>query len=272
MADRAKKLKKKLMTDWPKGRELRGLLGAAAAEQVFDLVLGNGYIAPQIAMKTNTDAQVLNVVDIFLDLEIANCTRTMRHIHQAAGYKLTRGLFGPLVGANTMAPAAYGVVAGDTDARKAARWVCNASNTTRGNVAEITIVERMIEMAIRMGTPMNFMGGLDTINKLLIAGGGNHAARGPVALPMPSPLPSSVGGRVLLEAAVKFIESRTPGQAGCQWVDLGCYLLGATIGCHGFPDANGRTGRVLYAICQVRSGGAFAGLTTVGEQTLHGLP
>jgi hypothetical protein len=271
MSDRSKKLKRKLMGDWPKGRELRGLLGVNAAEQIFDLVLGSGYIVPQIAIKTNTDRQVLNTIDIFLDLEIENCTRTMRHIHQAAGNKLSRGLLAPVIALHTMAPVAYGVQVGDTEAMKAARWVCNASQTTRGNLAEITLIERMIDMAIRMDTPMNFMSGLDTINKLLIAGGGQHAARGPVALPMPSPLPSSVGGRVLLEAAITFIQSRTPGQANCQWADLGCYLLGATIGCHGFPDANGRTGRVLYAICQVRGGGVFTGLTSVGEKLLHGL-
>lgn len=272
MADRTKKLKKRLMTDWPKGRELRGLLGVKAAEQIFDLVLGNGYIAPQIALKTNTDLQVLNTIDIFLDLEIVNCTRTMRLIHHAAGYKLTHGQLAQVIGANTMAPAAYGVVVGDTEAKKAARWVCNASQTTRGNVGEIALIERMIGMAVRMGTPMNAMSGLDTINKLLIAGGGQHAARGPVALPMPSSLPSSVGGRVMLEVAIAFIQSRTPGAANCRWADLGCYLLGATIGCHGFPDANGRTGRVLYAICQVQAGGAFTGLTVAGEKLLHGLP
>ena len=49
-------------------------------------------------------------------------------------------------------------------------------------------------------------------------------------------------------------------------------LLGATIGCYGVSDANGRTDRVPYSNCQVRSGGASAGLTTVGEQMLHRLP
>lgn len=170
MSDRSKKLKKKLMGDWPKGRELRGLLGVNAAEQIFDLVLGSGYIVPQIAIKTNTDQQVLNTIDIFLDLEIENCTRTMRHIHQAAGNKLSHGLLAPVIALHTMAPVAYGVQVGDTEAMKAARWVCNASQTTRGNLAEINLIERMIDMAIRMDTPMNFMSGLDTINKLLIAG------------------------------------------------------------------------------------------------------
>lgn len=269
--DRTKQLKKRLMGDWPKGRELRSLLGAKAAEQVFDIVLESGIVKPQIAMKTNTDDNVLGTIDLFLELEIANCTRTMRTIHQAAGDKLTHGKFAALIGANTMPEANYGALPHESRERKAARWVCNASNTTRGNAAEIQIIEQIINLAVLLNTPMHLLTGVDTVNKLLIAGGGRTEARGPVVLPMASPLPSSPGGRAMLEASIRFIEGRTPGTHGCQWVDLGCYLLGAAIGCHGFPDANGRTGRVLYAICQVRSGG-FAGLTTAGEELMHGLP
>lgn len=272
MANQAKDLKKKLMTTWPKGRELRQIIGPKPAEGVFDLILASGYVSPQLNTGRRDDDLLQNLIDLFLDLEIENLNRTMRTIHHAAGYKLTRGTFGPIVNANTMPEVSYGVVVGESNAKKAARWVCNASNTTRGNVAEITIIERIIETAVQKTTAVNMLQGVDSINKVLLLGGGRHQARGPVVLPMRSPLPSSVGGRVMLESAMRFIEGRTPGTANCQWVDLGCYLLGAAIGCHGFPDANGRTGRVLYAICQVRGGGGFRGLTTAGEELVHGLP
>ena len=64
-----------------------------------------------------------------------------------------------------------------------------------------------------------------------------------------NPFLSSMGGRFLLKAAIDTIANYKPGDAK-GLASLGCYLLGVTIACHGFPDASGRTGRVLYAICQ----------------------
>src|SRR6516165_4819787 len=54
---------------------------------------------------------------------------------------------------------------------------------------------------------------------------------------------------------------------------LGCYLLGVTIACHGFPDASGRTGRVLYAICQcmLSEDNGFKRLKPEAETLLTGL-
>src|SRR5215472_4962676 len=50
-------------------------------------------------------------------------------------------------------------------------------------------------------------------------------------------------------------------------------LLGVTIACHGFPDASGRTGRVLYAICQcmLSEDNGFNRLKPEAETLLTGL-
>jgi len=53
-----------------------------------------------------------------------------------------------------------------------------------------------------------------------------------------------MGRRFLLKAAIDTIANYKPGDAK-GLASLGCYLLGVTIACHGFPDASGRTGRVL---------------------------
>jgi hypothetical protein len=271
MAHSAEKLKRRLLTVWPKGRTIIQMIGKDPATELFDIVLANGYVRPQYANQRQTEQQILtNVVDLYLDLEIINFNKATRvNNGLTTGFK---GQHANTIANNIMAENTYGVQPNDSDLTKAAKWVCNASNTTRGNAAEIAITASIIQMSINARTPITFMVRLDAINRSLMAGGGRNEARGPVALPMSSPLPSSMGGRVLLEAAVSFLASRTHGAANCLWTDLGCYLLGATIGCHGFPDANGRTGRVLYAICQVQSGAAFQGLTTVGEEALHGLP
>ena len=274
MVDRAvkrtRKLKQKLMGRWPKGRSLVRMLGRDAAGKLFDVVLASGYVTPQIADGNRSDEQVLDVVDHFLVLEIENLQRTALMVGSLVG-KLDSASLAAMVANNQMAPQVYGVQPGDSDAMAAARWVCNASNTARGNVAEIDITRRIIERAVAV-SPLTTLQSLDTINTILMEGGGRAQARGPVPLPMPSPLPSSMGGRYLLEVAAGFVSGRVAGNHNCRYADLGCYLLGITIGCHGFPDANGRTGRVLYAICQIRAGAGFTGLSTDGEELLHKLP
>lgn len=270
MSDRTAKLKNRLIRDWPKGQQLIRTLGPGPAGALFDIVLAGGMVTLQIADSKKSDGDVLKIVDLFLDREIENTVRTGGALGSLAS-RLGAGDLAPIARQNAMNAASYGALPGDSETMKAARWVANASTTARGKGGSITETNNIITMAVAASTPMTVLDGIDYINKLLLEQGGRSEARGPLIAP-PSQLPSSPGGRRLLEIAMQYLGGRTPGGASCAWEDLACYLLGAVIGCHGFPDANGRTGRVLYSICWIRGGSPFIGISPAGEQQLTRLP
>jgi len=253
------------------------MLGQKPGEALCDVVLGNGTIKPLIKNQNYTDVQVLGFAELFLDMEIANWGRTCRAVTDLI-QSLNGGTLGNVVGTDTKAPGTYGCVGTDSDARRAARWICGASLSVAAKLnAQINKVETLLNKYTQAGAAsITNLGTLDKINKALMKGGGRNESRGPV---MASPLPSSMGGRELLKNAMIFIQGRTLGAANCGYLGLGCYLLGIAIGCHGFPDANGRTGRFLYAVAQLKginAGAAgvaspFRGLTVAGENKLHRL-
>lgn len=271
MSDRAKKLKKHLVQHRPKAQQVVRTLGNKPADELFDLILAGGIVKPQVDNPKVSDDRVLDIIDEFLSLELENVQRT-GHVLANLAAKLDAGSLATLLTTHTMPAATYGVTTADSITTRAAKWVCSASQTTHGDAASITDTNNILAMAVAAQTPMNDIQGLDYINQLLLGQGGRREARPPVILPAKSPLPSSPGGRRMLEVAVGYLKGRQPGAPNCPWTDLGCFLFGAVVACHGFPDANGRTARVLYAICRIRSGAPFSGLTRAGEDQLTGLP
>jgi hypothetical protein len=266
MSDRAPRLKKRALNS-AKGRDLIDVLGPELADTLVDVILEDGKIKPGIAQGTFTEDQLHAAVENYLDIELNNIARTGQTLSKLAS-GLAGGRLAPIARANLMTPKAYGGSPEASETMNAARWVCNASMTVKREHLRVTPTQHVIHMAVAAGTPMNTLSGIDAVNQLLVGQGGSTTARGPQPA---SPTPSSVGGRRLFEVAMRFVAARPPGGSGGTWQDFACYLLGAVIACHGYTDANGRTGRALYAICWIRSGEPFKAISAAGEGQLHGL-
>lgn len=254
-------IKKKLLGR-PKGIQLKNQLGAQNGDKIAQYLVDNS-LAAGIGANWSDD-QLIGAGETLMDIEIDNAISAGLVLGKLAS-KLTGGQLAPLIGANTLAEAQYGATAADADSRKAATWVCHASNTLQP--AAVGSVENVINEAVRV-TTVTSLEGILSVNAALLHGAQVPAGR---AIVPGSPLPSSIAGRRLLQVAAQYIEGANPG-VGVAWTDLACYLLGTVIRTHGFVDANGRSGRALYAVALLKGGAPFTAITVAGERALHGLP
>jgi len=261
---------KKSVKKGPLGVDFIRRLGAESSDELFEIILSNGMISIQIGNARQTNDFIIGLVNDHLNREMVNFVRTSNTILGLKGKLNTLGLLNGIVTANARPEGQYNAAAGDDNATKAAKWICGASTTIAAG-GPIESIRSMIAEAVRVNTPMTNYYSVKIINDLCIAGGGGRTIpRGPIIAP-PSPLPSSMSGAVLLKNAMQSIANRTPNDP-VGWKDLGCYLLGAVVSSHGFTDANGRTARVLYAICQIKSGQPFVAPTSAGESIFNELP
>jgi hypothetical protein len=274
--DRTAKIKRRLAENSLKGQQLVRTLGSGPAGEVFDVVLGQPLLQLHIKNERQPEQAVQSIADFYLDVDLENIARTGATLGSLAS-RLTAGSLESVATTYAKPPEQYDAKRHDSEAMKAAKWVFYASTTMTGRDkrgSSLILIQKtsdVIARAVAKGTPMNVLGSLDAINALLLDQGGRNEPRAPFITPK-GPLPSSPAGRQMLRVAMRYLASRTPGGTGCAWKDLACYLLGAVIGCHGFPDANGRTARVFYSICWIRGGTPFVGLSPDGENELTGLP
>ena len=244
------------------GLELKTLLGEAAAKASLNLIVDHNLKAGFSSMKV--DAAVEATAG-FAEIEVKT-VKAINIVVADLAQKLKDGKIKLILDANEMKPAEYGAKEGDSEAMKASRWVNNASNSTKGNEAEIKIVAKIIEEAIKK-TKLTDSAHLATLNKVLA----NKKTADYRAIVMSSPLPSSPAGARLLNVALQDISKKKIGDPGMAAADLPGYLLGALVRCHGFVDGNGRTARVAYAVAMLQGGLPFKAVTSKGEKALHGL-
>ena len=257
------------LRDRQPGMQMAALFGDPTARAVINLVVTHNCAA---AIAVNQPyATIFQGADAYLQLDIANGIGAGLRLANLS--QMMRS--GQLAANNVIVPlATYGALPADIDRVKAAKWICFASNTLGGgNQAGVATVLNLIHQNnLRLDSIVN----LRLINTAInsIGGGGPAPAYRGIALP-PSRIPSSPLGAWLLQESLTFIGNYAAniGQpAGpASWLDLGLYLLGATIRSHGFTDGNGRTARALYASCLLRGGVAFVAPTNGYEQTLHQL-
>lgn len=246
------------------GTALKGLLGDAAAKAVVELVIDHNLKA---SFPTATEAAAVTNGSGFVDIENKNI-KAAKAVVDGLTTKLDAGTLKSVIDANIMAPASYGVATGDSEAVKASKWINNASNSTKGNAAEITAVAKILEEAVKM-TTLSSTQHLATLNKVLVNSAPTPAPR---SIVLGSPLPSSVAGARMLELAITELAKKNLGGANRDWTDVAGYLFGTLIRCHGYVDGNGRTARAAYALALLKGKVPFKAITPAGETALHGLP
>jgi hypothetical protein len=243
------------------GKALEKALGKDAVKEIIEGIVTHSLAAQ---LKTGKDADLAKFAVEFLKIEQKNAMAIAQHI-QKLGSDFTAGKLKGLIEANKMEPAAYGATDGDTAYVKAAKWIGFASTTTKSNPTENAAVAKILEEAEKKTDIQNYEH-LVALNKVL-APRPTSTYRGVVP---ESPLPSSPGGAALLKLALGIAAKKKPAKAD-DWRDLACFLFGAVIRCHGFIDANGRTGRAAYALAHLKGKIPFVAMTVAGEKLLTGL-
>lgn len=234
---------------------LQRLLGDKTAREIVDLIIGHYPSGVTVVLGA-----------LMLKLECDNARTAHQQIDVLAARRQEGAVVASLDGAR-LDGALFGVEAADSEARKAARWLCYASNSDReaGEVA-VQAAESVIGQAVRV-TPIHTFEGIKAVNWSLLFGRQGQPYR--FIATTGGNLPSSVTGQRLLELALGYAATVPRDAAG--WRGLAGFLLGAVLRAHGFVDGNGRTARAAYAIALLKGGVPFQAVTVRAENELSGL-
>ncbi|MCZ0741387.1 VopS family T3SS effector adenosine monophosphate-protein transferase [Vibrio diabolicus] len=241
------------MLETDSGKNLTSLIGESAAKSLAGRVVkdyGGGVSAAQ-----KNPAGSINQMQAVFDMEVMHLKSAQRHIEGLASSDLSQGVY-----AEGLAEDAFNKSGVTDNVERAAAWIINASNS-KGNDAE-NITSLLKEYASN-GKDLLNMGNLKELHARLVPDV-ERDYRGPNI--SGGTLPSSIGGEGMLKQHIEEFLKENPVADK----DLGKHLFAGVIGYHGFTDGNGRMGRMLYAIAELRND-SFNPLAMNAENSLHGI-
>ncbi|HHX8270444.1 TPA: VopS family T3SS effector adenosine monophosphate-protein transferase [Vibrio diabolicus] len=241
------------MLETDSGKKLTSLIGESAAKSLAGRVVkdyGGGVSAAQ----KNPAGSITQMQAVF-DMEVMHLKSAQRHIEGLASTDLSQGVY-----AEGLAEDAFNKSGVTDNVERAAAWIINASNS-KGNDAE-NITSLLKEYASN-GKDLLNMDNLKELHARLVPDV-ERDYRGPNI--SGGTLPSSIGGEGMLKQHIEgFLKEKPVADK-----DLGKHLFAGVIGYHGFTDGNGRMGRMLYAIAELRND-SFNPLAMNAENSLHGI-
>ncbi|WP_038172600.1 MULTISPECIES: VopS family T3SS effector adenosine monophosphate-protein transferase [Vibrio] len=241
------------MLDTDSGKRLTSLIGKGAACALAGRVVAD-YGGGVAALQKSPTSSIGQMKAIF-DMEIVHLKSAQQHIEGLASIDLSQGVYAEILPESTFNPTKL-----VSNVDRAVAWIINASNT-KGNDAE-NIRALLSEYASSDKDLLN-MNNLKQLHQRLVPNL-ERDYRGPNI--SGGTLPSSIGGEAMLKQHLEsFLANKTVSSR-----DLGKHLLAGVIGYHGFTDGNGRMGRLLYAIAELRND-AFNPLSLNAENRLHGI-
>ncbi|MHC6802761.1 VopS family T3SS effector adenosine monophosphate-protein transferase, partial [Vibrio antiquarius] len=241
------------MLETDSGKNLTSLIGGRAAKSLAGRVVkdyGGGVSAAQ-----KNPAGSINQMQAVFDMEVMHLKSAQRHIEGLASTDLSQGVY-----AEGLAEDAFNKSGVTDNVERAAAWIINASNS-KGNDAE-NITSLLKEYASN-GKDLLNMDNLKELHARLVPDV-ERDYRGPNI--SGGTLPSSIGGEGMLKQHIEEFLKENPVADK----DLGKHLFAGVIGYHGFTDGNGRMGRMLYAIAELRND-SFNPLAMNAENSLHGI-
>ncbi|HHQ4708953.1 TPA: VopS family T3SS effector adenosine monophosphate-protein transferase [Aeromonas veronii] len=237
----------------PTGNELLSLVGEQALTQLL-----NKLTDPKQSM-TSLDqlyrqpsaAQAINALDPLLQIEVKNLQAARQHQQALLTQNLGQGVF-----AGTLDESFYNPTGFTDNVDRAAAWILKAS-TSGGN--EWNNFTALLKEYSKGSQDLTDSSVLKQLHRQLVP---NliRDYRGPAI--SGGSLPSSIGGAAVLEKHLTTLDNQDP--------QLGKKLFAAVVGFHGFTDGNGRMGRLLYALSELREG-RFSPLDLPAENALHGI-
>lgn len=237
----------------PTGHELLSLVGEQALTQLL-----NKLTDPKQSM-TSLDqlyrqpsaAQAINALDPLLQIEVKNLQAARQHQQALLTQNLGQGVF-----AGTLDESFYNPTGFTDNVDRAAAWILKAS-TSGGN--EWNNFTALLKEYSKGSQDLTDSSVLKQLHRQLVPNL-TRDYRGPAI--SGGSLPSSIGGAAVLEKHLTTLDNQDP--------QLGKKLFAAVVGFHGFTDGNGRMGRLLYALSELREG-RFSPLDLPAENALHGI-
>lgn len=237
----------------PTGNELLSLVGEQALTQLL-----NKLTDPKQSM-TSLDqlyrqpsaAQAINALDPLLQIEVKNLQAARQHQQALLTQNLGQGVF-----AGTLDESFYNPTGFTDNVDRAAAWILKAS-TSGGN--EWNNFTALLKEYSKGSQDLTESSVLKQLHRQLVPNL-TRDYRGPAI--SGGSLPSSIGGAAVLEKHLTTLDNQDP--------QLGKKLFAAVVGFHGFTDGNGRMGRLLYALSELREG-RFSPLDLPAENALHGI-
>ena len=241
-----------LLLDTEPAKSLNTQIGEDATKALASRVVkafGGG------AMGVKNNPKVASGLDIILAAEVKNLKAAQTHIEALANKDLSADIF-----SEALAETKFNKTGTTDNVERATAWIVNASNS-EGNDAE-NMAALLKEYATN-GKDLLNMENLKELHARLVPNI-DRDYRGPSI--SESTLPSSIGGESMLKQHVEVFLKENPVADK----DLGKNLFASVIGYHGFTDGNGRMGRTLYAIAELRND-SFTPLAMTAENNLHGI-
>ncbi len=241
------------MLETDSGKNLTSLIGESAAKSLAGRVVkdyGGGVSAAQ-----KKPAGSINQMQAVFDMEVMHLKSAQRHIEGLASTDLSQGVY-----AEGLAEDAFNKSGVTDNVERAAAWIINASNS-KGNDAEN--ITSLLKEYVSNGKGLLNMDNLKELHARLVPDV-ERDYRGPNI--SGGTLPSSIGGEGMLKQHIEGFLKENPVADK----DLGKHLFAGVIGYHGFTDGNGRMGRMLYAIAELRND-SFNPLAMNAENSLHGI-
>lgn len=237
----------------PTGNELLSLVGEQALTQLL-----NKLTDPKQSM-TSLDqlyrqpsaAQAINALDPLLQIEVKNLQAARQHQQALLTQNLGQGVF-----AGTLDESFFNPTGFTDNVDRAAAWILKAS-TSGGN--EWNNFTALLKEYSKGSQDLTDSSVLKQLHRQLVPNL-TRDYRGPAI--SGGSLPSSIGGAAVLEKHLTTLDNQDP--------QLGKKLFAAVVGFHGFTDGNGRMGRLLYALSELREG-RFSPLDLPAENALHGI-
>ncbi|MCX4025926.1 hypothetical protein H0A36_19015 [Endozoicomonas sp. SM1973] len=222
------------------GAELVKLIGNSASREIVNkLKASHPKISPE-------------QIDIYLSIEVANLNKSHKHIAGLREKSLTGGVFDqPLI--KDGKPTTY-----SNNADGAVNWILDASNSRGNDGNEFSV---LLQEYVNNGKDLTDFSVIKELHQKLVPNI-NKDFRGPVP---ESPLPSSIGGEVMFKRHLEGLKSNSVPSS-----TLGKQLFAGVVGYHAFIDGNGRLGRFLYAVTELRNGD-FKAMSIDAEKALTGL-
>ncbi|MFM5556139.1 VopS family T3SS effector adenosine monophosphate-protein transferase [Aeromonas veronii] len=237
----------------PTGNELLSLVGEQALTQLLNKLTDPKQSITSLDQlyRQPSAAQAINALDPLLQIEVKNLQAARQHQQALLTQNLGQGVF-----AGTLDESFYNPTGFTDNVDRAAAWILKAS-TSGGN--EWNNFTALLKEYSKGSQDLTDSSVLKQLHRQLVPNL-TRDYRGPAI--SGGSLPSSIGGAAVLEKHLTTLDNQDP--------QLGKKLFAAVVGFHGFTDGNGRMGRLLYALSELREG-RFSPLDLPAENALHGI-
>lgn len=231
-----------------KAQELEALIGKTAIDELLATVLAKNGIDLQAARSAGKG--YTDLLETVSEIEARKVNYMKGHQQNLLRQDLGKAPY------NGVLPESHYNVQGFTDnAQRAGAWIVHASNSPGNDLASIVAVLREYANSNKVLTDP------DVIRQL-------HVSIAPATSDIvrvgvnDKKYASSISGFAVMQEHLKKLDTAHE--------HFSKQLLGTVVGFHGFGDGNGRTGRALYAISEIRKN-RFNPLSKEAFSALHGL-